>query len=557
MNILDCIINLLVGVALFLCSLKFMATGLRKAAGKGIRELFSRTKNNRFTNFGIGVAATAVIQSSDATSVMVIGFISAGVLTMFQGVCIILGAYVGTTATGLLVALSSFSFSRYLMIFAVIGIVMTFFKNELVKNLGQLLTGLGLLFFALSTMSASFGSAADPTPLLDAFASFFNKIETLVVSPLLFFLIGILFTLITQSSSATSGIVIVLVGASVINLPSGFYLVLGATIGSVMPTLLATIGGNAEVKRTGFICAIVKSLPAILAVALVWPLEKYIAGFFGSVFATNQIAVAMFLFAYSLIAMFIQLFFVERFINLSTKCVADREGDKKRKAIKYIDKGFLSTPKVAMGQVKYELNNMLQLSLKNFKQGFEEIFTQDFVNKDSIVETEDALDYINAEITSFLISLSPLVGPHDERKIGGYFHMINDIERIGDHAYNFHEMTIAMKDEKLSFSEIAHKEFNQMYEIIIRMYDVVFDIFADKKNLSELEYLHSLEDKTDKLKLKLTAAHYARLSDKTCKIELTSYYSTLVSELERVADHLVNIGYAFVNPTGDEEPKNE
>ena len=533
------------GAAVFIIGMNMMSSGLKKATGRGLRRLLKKIRDNRFACLGIGTAATALVQSSAATSVMAIGFISAGVMTVFQGVCIILGAYIGTTVTGLLASLSTFSFSSYFIVLAVIGVILMFFKNEKLKSIGEILAGLGLLFFGLSTMSKTINNNAD---IINAVQSFFGA--SWMIPPLLM-LVGALVTALFQSSSATSGIAIAMVSGGALGFNSAIYIVLGGTIGTVITTLIATIGSNVNAKRTGIICLIIRIFTGLVALAIYWPLQGILGNALLTMFGSEALAVAMFLVIYNVVFMLLVLPFVQVFVKLSEKLVKDKDEEKMKKALKYIDKHLLNTPSIAMMQVKKEIINMMELSHENMQRGFKRIIEQDASNDKLIIETEDKVDYINNKLTDFMIELTHTVSIDEEKVLGSYFHVVNDVERIGDHAYNFYEQSIKMVDKDLAFSDTAKKEFQEMFDVIEKMFVLAFAIF-DNGTRVNLRKLHDLETKTDELKNQLSSAHYERIQKNTCKMENSPFYTTLVSELERVADHLVNVGYSIVNPTGDD-----
>ena len=539
------LILILVGASVFIIGMNMMSSGLKKATGRGLRRLLKRIRNNRFAGLGIGTAATALVQSSAATSIMAIGFINAGAMTIFQGVCIILGAYIGTTVTGLLASLSTFSFSSYFIILAVIGVILMFFKKERIKSIGEILAGLGLLFFGLSTMSKTINANTD---IINGVQAFFGA--SWMIPPLLM-LVGALVTALFQSSSATSGIAIAMVSGGALGFNNAIYIVLGGTIGTVITTLIATIGSNVNAKRTAIICLIIRIFTGLVALAIYWPLEGILGNALLTAFGSEALAVAMFLVIYNVIFMLAILPFVELFEKLSIKLVKDKDEEKMKQALKFIDRHLIGTPDVAMMQVKREIKNMMELAHGNLNLGFNRILTQDATNDKEIIETEDKIDYINNQITAFLIELTNKVSDHDEVLLGSYFHVINDIERVGDHAYNFYESSLRMVDNDLAFSDIAKKEFQEMYGLIDKMFDLAYAIF-DNGTRVNLKKLHDLEDQTDGLKNKLSSAHYERIQNNTCKMENSPFYTSLVSELERVADHLVNIGYSIVNPTGDD-----
>ena len=547
MELIKSIITLLVGSAVFIVGMNMMSSGLKKATGKGTKRLIKATENNGFACMGIGAGVTALIQSSAATSVMAIGFVSGGIMTVFQAVCIALGAYLGTTITGILASLSSFPISEFFVLFAFIGVVLMFIKKEKVKNIGEICCGLGLLFFGLRTMH----NAIDGE-LLTHIQNIFSNINF----PPLLLLIGCLFTALVQSSSATSGIVIVLLGQQAITLESGFYLVIGATIGTLITTLIAVIGGNANTKRFAVSVLIIRVISALVAMAVLWPVERLtdnsISNFFAKIFFKPELALAMFLVIYNVIAIAISFPFVKTTTKLAEKIVRDKEAEKQKSAIKFIDNHFLNTPSIALMQTKKEIYHMLELSYENYLNGYERVMNNDKSKDAAIIDLEDQIDYINKALSDFLILLSHKVSLIEEKTVGSYFHVINDIERIGDHAYNFYEMSLEMNDNDLEFSENAKTEMAEMNEVIIKMFTMTLHIFKDR-DVNQLKGLHDLEDVTDKLKSSLSAKHYERITKKQCKNELTPYYSTLISELERVADHLVNIGYSIENPVGDAE----
>ena len=547
-ELLTSIISLLVGSAVFITGMNMMSGGLKKATGKGLKKIIRKTQNNGVACMGIGAAVTALIQSSAATSVMAIGFVSAGVMTVYQAVSIILGGYLGTTITGVLASLSAFSFSDYLVLLAFIGVVLMFIKKEKVKNIGEICCGLGLLFFGLSTMGDSVTGE-----LLDGIKSLFSAIDF----PLLLVIIGALFTALVQSSSATAGVVIVLLGsASAITFDTGIYLIIGATVGTVITTLIATIGSGVNAKRTGFLSLVDRVVCAIIALAVIWPVNTLCPGmlenFFMKVFDKAQFALAMFLVIYNVIFLLLAIPLVRPMEKLSFKVIKDKEESKRKSALQFIDNHLLNTPTIALMQAKREIVHMLELSFENYKRGYKRYLLGDDSEDKELLDVEEKIDYINTELSSFLIQLTNKVATSDEKKVGSYFHVINDIERIGDHAYNFYELSISMVENDLAFSTFAIEEVGKMNATIEKMFELAIMIFSNNRR-DLLSELHDLENITDEMKNSLSAQHFERITKNLCKHELSPYFSNLVTELERVADHLVNVGYSIVNPTGSDE----
>ena len=544
MEIAKVIINLLVGLVVFVTGMNMMSAGLKASAGRSIRRLFKRIGDNRIAAATIGAGTTAIIQSSGATTVMVVGFLGAGALTFAQGYAIMAGAFVGTTVTGLLVSLSSFSFSMFLMAIAFFGFIFGFFKAPTIKSIGEILVGFGILFFGLEAMKGAFNHA----DVQNALVSFLSTINF----PLLLMLIGAVLTAITQSSSATNGIVIVMVAANPSLLSSGLYLVLGATIGALMPTVLAAIKSNIEAKRLTYSMLILRTLLATIVTLVFWAVSGPLYGWLETIPAESVgLFLAIFTVIYNLVFLIIALPLTRPVEALSKKIFRDRDAEKKRQALRYIDDNLLNTPAVAIILVKQEIVEMFRMAKENFFLGYRFMLDQDLSRAKELEDREETIDYLNSVISDYLIRLSPNAALRDEKKIGSYYHVINDIERIGDHGYNFLVAARKMKEEDLMFSDTAKKEFDEMEKVLDKMFAAAERTFIDHRK-ADLQALARLEEESDLLNDRLAAAHFERIKNNQCKNELSPFHSTFLSELERVADHLTNVGYSVENPTGDD-----
>lgn len=545
MEIAKVIINLLVGLVVFVTGMSMMSNGLKVTAGRQIRRLFKKIKDNKMASVAIGAGTTAIIQSSGATTVMVVGFLSAGALTFIQGFSVMLGAFLGTTVTGLLVSLSSFSFSMFLMAIAFIGFILGFINNATAKSIGEILIGFGILFFGLEAMKSAFSNEQIQTFLVNLLSS--------INFPILLMLMGILLTAITQSSSATNGIVIIMVASSPSLLSTGFYLIIGASVGALMPTILAAIKSNILAKRVTYSTLIIRFIFALLFTAIIWIFETPLMEFLVGNFKTESVGLilAIFYVIFNLLYIIVNLPIASSVEKLANKLFKDRSEKKKKLALRFINDNLLNTPAVAIIQVKREIEEMLNMARSNFTIGVDSIFTHDLSKANEVAIREDNIDYINNAISEYLIKLSAKAGLRDEAKIGSYYHVINDIERIGDHAYNFMEMAKKLDMEELNFSDTAKKEFDNYIAIINQMFDLSDKIFMDRKK-SDLAKLHALEDQTDKLSIEYQNAHFQRIKNNECKNELSPFHQQLLTELERVADHLTNVGYSIVNPVGDD-----
>lgn len=551
MQLVASLIWLLAGVGIFIVGMNFMGDALEKSAGNGMKRFLEKISNNRFSGVGVGAGVTAIIQSSSATSVMVIGLVNAGVMTLMQATPIIMGANIGTTITGVLVALKNdyFNMAMYLLAFA--GVMMGFFKKEKIKIAGNLCSGLGLIFVGLEIMSSeqAFGNQL----VKDMFTSIFQTIDF----PLLLILVGVIFTALIQSSSAATGVVIAMVGTGILPLELALFIVLGANIGTCVTALLASVGANANSKRVALIHFTFNVIGTAFFTAIIWIFKEPCVNFLVSVFPGEdpmslQMRVSLFHVIFNVTTTFLLLPFVKQLVQYSCTVIKDKKSDDDGLALRYVDERLLSVPSVALGQVKKEVEYMLSLAEENTRLSFVAMNEGKADHAEKIAQNEKVIDFTNKALTQFLIKLSVDVEESDEAVIGSYFHVLNDIERIGDHAENFHEIGIEMMAKKITFSDTAREGINVMLDSVARMFTLSADAF-DRLDREELSGLAALEENVDAMKRSLIASHYVRLADGSCKAEVSPYYSSVILGIERVADHLVNVGYSIVNPTGSQK----
>ncbi len=550
MQLIQSLIWLLAGVGVFIVGMNFMGDALEKSAGSGMKKMLEKISNNRFSGVGIGAGVTAIIQSSSATSVMVIGLVNAGVMTLMQATPIIMGANIGTTITGVLVALKNdyFNMAMYLLAFA--GVMMGFFKKEKIKIIGSLFCGLGLIFVGLEVMSSeqAFGN-----PLVE---NMFTEIFKTIDFPLLLILVGVIFTALIQSSSAATGVVITMVGTGVLPLNLALFIVLGANIGTCVTALLASVGANANSKRVALIHFTFNLIGTILFTVIIWIFKEQIVNFLVAVFPGDdtmslQMRVSLFHVIFNVTTTCLLLPFVGQLVNFSRFVIKDKKTDRETISLKYVDDRLLSMPSVALMQVKKEIDFMLGLVEENTVLSFCSIEKNSMQNDEQIRKNEELIDFTNGALTDFLIKLSVDVEQSAERVIGSYFHVLNDLERIGDHAENFHEIGVEMREKGIEFSDGAKAEIGGLKEQIMQMFAISKDAF-ENKNKTQLPTLANLEECVDEKKKELTALHFARLTEGKCNPSASPYYSSLVAGLERVADHLVNVGYSVVSPIGEQ-----
>ena len=437
----------------------------------------------------------------------------------------------------------------YLLAFA--GVLMGFTKREKVKIAGSLCCGLGLIFVGLNVMSSeqAFGN-----PLVK---DLFKRIFGVIDFPLLLIVVGMIFTALIQSSSAATGVVITMVGNSVLPLDLALFIVLGANIGTCVTALLASIGANANSKRVALIHFAFNVIGTALFTIIIWVFRQSVVNLLTAMFPGSgamalQMRISAFHVIFNVTTTCLLLPFVKQLVAFSRFVIKDKTEHKETFALKYVDNRLLSMTPVALMQVKKEIEYMMSLVEKNIGLSFYAEETKSVDDGEEIHKNEDIIDFTNTALTDFLIKLSVDVQQSDETVIGSYFHVLNDLERIGDHAENIFDIVEDMRRKKLSFSVQAQEKIRVMYNKVTEMFTISRDAFetGDKTRLTKLS---ELENEVDGLKRKLTAEHFTRLAEGQCNVECSPYYSSLISGLERVADHLVNVGYSITNPTGSQK----
>lgn len=552
MALIQSLIWLLAGVGIFIVGMNFLSGALEKSAGSGMKNLLEKISNNRFSGVGIGAGATAIIQSSSATSVMVIGLVNAGVMTLMQATPIIMGANIGTTITGVLVALKNDYFNMLMYFLAFAGVMMGFFKKEKIKLAGLLCSGLGLIFVGLNIMGSE--DAFKNPLIMDMFTSVFEQINF----PLVMILVGAIFTALIQSSSAATGVVITMVGTGVLPLDLALFIILGANIGTCLTALLASVGANANSKRIALIHFTFNTIGTAVFTALIWIFKEPAVNLLVTMFPGDdpmslQMRVSAFHVVFNVTTTLILLPFVKQLVDYSCFVIKDKKETEEKMMFKYVDERLLSTPHVALIQVKKEIEYMFDLVEENTTLALVSVNSASAEHNDTIRKNEKIINFTNNSLTKFLIELSTTnMDKTHERVIGSYFHVLNDLERIGDHAENLHEIGIEMMDRKISFSDKARIEIGEMSANIIEMFHVSKDIF-ENLNKDKLPTLAKLEESVDEQKKELIASHFARLAEGNCHVDVSPYFSSVIVGFERMGDHLVNVGYSINNPTGSQK----
>jgi phosphate:Na+ symporter len=523
-----------------------MSEGLEKSALKKIQKILQKISDNRFVGLGIGTVVTAVIHSSAATTVMSIGFVNAGVMSLEQACAIILGANIGTTFTGLFAVLSTFDFSKFLSLLAIIGVFMQLLaKKEGTKLLGQILCGLGLIFIGLDIMSSAF-----KTPELNE--TFSNIFQTLK-NPFVLIIIAMIITGLIQSSSAIVGVVIVLASTGAIPMSSALYVVLGADVGTCITGLIASIGTNVNAKRTAMIQLIFNLIGVVIFFVIVLLFNSQIISLLSSIApGAPALQVAFFHMSFNLITALLGIPFVKALCNLTRFLIKDKTNEENQLKLLYIDELLLKTPQIALAYVQKEVARMMKLSKQSIDVSLSSIIHMDNTNTELIKQNEELIDYLNMQIASYLVKLSSKpITLEDEMIIGKLHHIINDIERIGDHAQNFMDEANVLISSGINFSAKATEELQTITNTLMEMFVKAEDIFINK-NSSKLNYIAIDEKKLDQLKIQLDQNHINRLKNNECTIETGHYFYTLTSEIERCGDHLINIAFSLISIVGNE-----
>ncbi len=554
MDVFMSILQLFAGVGVFMAGMKFMSDGLQKSAGKGMRQMFNRLSDKRLAGYGIGAGVTSLIQSSAATSVMAMGLVNAGIMKLPQATSIVLGAKVGTTITGVIVALSAFGSGGFdLNVFfaaiSVVGVSMILFsKRERINRVGYILMGFGLIFVGLIFMKNAMGT--------EQISTFFTNLFKTIDNVFLLMLISLLFTALIQSSSASTGIYITLMGTidvatglPVMTTYQAFFLVIGANIGTCITAVLAAIGASNNAKRVAFLHVITSIFGAIVFSLLLVICGKAIESFMDGLIELPQWRIAIFNVVFNLSYTLILLPFVNQLTSFSRLVIKESESEK-HTAVKYIDDRLLSTPTIAVAQVQKEVLHMAELAKTNLILAKDALINYD-VNSDELLERNEAdINMLNKEIASYLIKISSLnISASDEKLVGTLHHVINDIERIGDHAENFMELATAILQENAELSEDAVAELKNMFEKVIDMFTKGLSI-VETRNKAGLKEIASLENEIDGLKTLYGDHHIRRLHEQKCTVEGGTYFYDIITELERVADHVTNIAFSIDSPTG-------
>ena len=526
------------GLGLFLFGMNLMSEGIEKAAGAKLRNILELFTKNKFMGMIVGILFTGIVQSSSACTVMVVSFVNSGLMNLYQAAGVIFGANIGTTVTSQLV---SFNLSKIAPLFVLIGVIMvSFIKNETSKKLGDIVLGFGVLFMGLSTMSSSMGVLKESEEVVKAFMGLKN--------PLLAVLLGTLVTSIIQSSSVTVSIILLMATQGLLELNIVMYIILGCNIGSCATAMIASLSGKKDAKRAALIHLLFNIIGSVILFVILQIAGESIIRMIQSFSADNGRFVAN---AHTLIKLF-QVIILFPFSSLIVKMTyllipgEDKKvGYREVNTLKYIGDKVVFNPATAVVEVIKEIERMGDLASENLNRAMNGLITLDEEDINEVYEVEKNINFLNHAITNYLVKINQTNLPiEDLKSIGALFHVVNDIERIGDHAVNVADNARTRKVKELSFSKEAQFEMGKMMDKVNTIIRYSIEMFAEGK-YEHMTAISVLEDEIDHLERELQQAHIDRLTRGECTPDAGMLYSDIVSGLERVADHAVNIAFAI------------
>ncbi|MGN1085294.1 MAG: Na/Pi cotransporter family protein [Lachnospiraceae bacterium] len=545
------LLALAAGLGLFLYGMKLMSEGLEKAAGARLRKILELVTKNRFFGMIVGILFTAVIQSSSATTVLVVSFVNAGLMDLTQAAGVILGANIGTTVTAQLIA---FNLSDVAPIFLIVGVVMVmFFHQPMVKRIGEVVLGFGMLFFGMSVMSGGMEVLRDSPIIAEILSS--------LTHPFFAVCVGFIVTAVLQSSSATVGIVLLMASQGLIPLEICFYIILGCNMGSCVSALVASIGGKKMAKRSAHIHFIVNVIGSAAIMVVLFFLKDQILSLITGISTAMGIEdvyvnginakiardVANTHLIFKVFQVLICFPLVKPIVKLTYLIVPGDDKKADNMHLEYIGENSVFSTTAAVPNIISETTRMAGIAIDNLSKGIDVLFSKDPEVIEEIYQTEKSVNFLNEEITNYLVKANQLSLPVEDRKLlGGLFHVVNDIERIGDHAENMADAAVQLSNDGLSISKLGEEQIRDMFEKTKRLLQYSLEAF-EKKNEEHLRDILSLEDEIDGLERTLQESHVERLTRGECDAETGMIFTDVVSNIERVADHATNIAFSIMS----------
>lgn len=528
------------GLGLFLFGMKLMSDGLEQMAGARMRSILELFTKNRLIGTIVGIIFTGIIQSSSAATVMVVSFVNAGLMNLYQASGVILGANIGTTVTGQLVA---FNLTDIAPLFVIIGVVMLmFFKNQTVKKTGGIILGFGILFMGLGTMSDAMTTLKEAPELIHLLTS--------LTSPVMAILVGLCVTAVLQSSSATVGIIILMANQGLLELPICMFMILGCNIGACVSAMLASLSGNKDAKRAAWIHLLFNIIGSVIIFIVFMIAANPIANAIMEMSGGNIGRAVANVHTLNKVVQVIILFPFMNWIVKLTYLIIPGEDAKAEDAfeLRYIGSNMVITPATAVINAIQELQHMGEIATRNLQLSMEALCDPDKKKIAEVHKQEPYINFLNKSISNYLVKINEMDIPSaDAKLLGGLFHVVNDLERIGDHAENFADSAEVRMEKGVSFSEKAVRQLQEMTEMVLTSLEYAMDMFS-KRSPEHMREIIILEDAVDEKEKKLQKAHIKRMTKGKCTPEAGMLFSDAISGLERVADHATNIAFAILKP---------
>lgn len=529
------VMGLLGGLALFLYGMQMMSTGLEAAAGNKMKSILEKLASNRFVGVLSGAVITAVIQSSSATTVMVVGFVNSGMMTLNQAIWIIMGANIGTTITGQLIALDVGELAPIVAFAGVAAIV--FLKNERVKHIGEIFAGLGILFIGMDMM----GAAMKPLASSEGFVSILTKFE----NPVLGILAGAVFTALIQSSSASIGILQALAGSGAIGLKSAAFVLFGQNIGTCITAFLASVGTGRNAKRTTLIHIMfnVFGTAVFTVLCLVTPLVSVFEGFTPDDVPSQ---IANLHTAFNIVTTLLLLPVGTVLAKIAVLILKDKGNESEGMRVQYLlDIKHINTEKlgasvICMEGIRKELMRMMDMAKDNVHEAFNAVKEKNKEKYMEVEQKEEYVDFLNKEISKYITSAISFETTKTGSKIfNSLFTITSNIERISDHAVNIAGYSNMLSDKNIVFSENANKELDEMQSVCADMFRTLITRPSDY--MAWYERIACMEQKIDDMTLQFRENMYKRLHSGNCTDEGSILFSEMLTDFERIGDHALNI----------------
>lgn len=536
------------GVVAMMFGMKIMGGGLEKFAGGRMKSLLGKVTTNRFAGVGVGIAVTSIIQSSTATTVMLVGFVNIGLMSLMQATHVIMGANIGTTVTAHIVSLSGVGggvdIGAIAAFIGFIGVMASMLvKNEKVVNIGNILAGLGLIFVGLEFISIyakqiMFAPDGNPYPLVE---NLFRKDHF----PLLLVLIGIVLTALVHSSSTITSLMVVLASINVLSFSNALFLALGSNIGTCITSIMSSAGTCTNAKRTAVVHLLFNVIGCLIFIVPIWAFSDQVAKLFASMSNDVGQQIAIFHTLFNLIATALLLPFTKYIVKLSMLIVPEKKVEDEQLKLAFIDDLLIEAPAVAVGNIRREVVRMSEFAKQNLNDSMDMLLNSDVDHSESMKKNENMLNFLNKRITGYMTKvMSKELSVEDDKKLGSYFHVVSDLERVGDYSENIMEYAFRLREEEMTFSLEAVNELKNVLKTLNQLFEVSMQAF-DLRDVTKLDKVSELEDLIDDQTADLQDKHVERVKAGLCTAQIGSVYLQTVSNLERVGDHINNVAMSI------------